>query len=348
MKDSDFRNDIEKHIVNICRFKPSGDVVHNIDDLKKGIIANCRIDENTVNEVMEGNTKAEEYFKVIQSPEDESLKSCPELSDFSKELRDIAIFESPQGYFLMTIAALVFLGEESRSETGPACFRQVLHFVLIQLTRRYVALQQGNNALTKKCFSVVIKILSSNPPINENELQAILKDEGESADDNESPSDLDFCSKIATRKFKNVKQRKQRKVLIYMLLALSQNCLCVELPSSISDNNDDEAVQIEHILPRNPHGGNGSSEDAWRQFTKEMREKYTYLLANMTLLTKKDNSELKNACWDCKKEVYKSSDFDMTKEVGKNCVWDCKQVEKRMESLKDAAIRIWPAYEGNV
>lgn len=72
-----------------------------------------------------------------------------------------------------------------------------------------------------------------------------------------------------------------------------------------------EKATLEHILPQTPAKGTN-----WlRDFSSDFRKEFTYRLGNMTLLTTKMNSAVKNHDFSKKQEQYKKTHLAMTHEL---------------------------------
>ncbi|GAA8057016.1 DUF262 domain-containing protein [Helicobacter pylori] len=82
----------------------------------------------------------------------------------------------------------------------------------------------------------------------------------------------------------------------------------------------DKNLHVEHILPQNPDPSSQWAKD----FSEEERERYTYSLANLTLLGGKKNTEASNLDFKEKKEIY----------MGKPVVLDNKETFKVMTCYK--------------
>ncbi len=69
---------------------------------------------------------------------------------------------------------------------------------------------------------------------------------------------------------------------------------------------------LEHIMPQKPATGTN-----WlTEFDEEFRQKYTYRLGNMTLLTHTKNSSLRNYGFEKKKVTYAKSVLPLTRDIG--------------------------------
>lgn len=88
---------------------------------------------------------------------------------------------------------------------------------------------------------------------------------------------------------------------------------------------------LEHIMPQNP-----AMDTNWiKDFSKSERTKWTYKLGNMTLLTKKINSKLKNADFELKKKLgYQDAIFPLTRDLAKVEKMDIAFFEKRQDNIQ--------------
>ncbi len=106
--------------------------------------------------------------------------------------------------------------------------------------------------------------------------------------------------------------------------------------TKISQNSDE--VNLEHILPKNPQ----KNSEWYKIFSKdEDRNKYTYLLGNLTLIQGKKNSEASNKDFKEKKEIYRNSSIIQNKEIAEKNVWQMKEIIDRTIELSKKIIEIW-------
>lgn len=69
---------------------------------------------------------------------------------------------------------------------------------------------------------------------------------------------------------------------------------------------------LEHIIPQQPN-----NDTNWTtNFSPTFRQKYTYKLGNMTLLTQRINSKARNSDFSKKKEIYNTMKLSMTSQLG--------------------------------
>lgn len=116
----------------------------------------------------------------------------------------------------------------------------------------------------------------------------------------------------------------------YVLYSLERAARSKELPA-YSD------ATIEHILPQ-------KLSDSWKKYLREhndssAHEIWLHTLGNLTLTAY--NSELGNATFDAKKEIYSQSNFYYTRALKDSPEWTSKQIQARAKKLVAIAIKIW-------
>ena len=102
----------------------------------------------------------------------------------------------------------------------------------------------------------------------------------------------------------------------------------VDESSIIIPNNKN--LTIEHILPQEPN-------TEW-ELDQEIQDKWRNSLANLTLLSRRKNSQAKNYSFAEKKKVYQDRDnvtsaFIMIREICKEDKWNIEALERRKEYL---------------
>lgn len=95
---------------------------------------------------------------------------------------------------------------------------------------------------------------------------------------------------------------------------------------------DFDKATLEHIFPQTPTGSTNWSDR--NIFPKAFTDEYTYKLGNMTLLTQKINSTIKNGDFKLKKQPeYKKTKLSLTVEVGNLETIDQKYIKDRNEKI---------------
>lgn len=94
---------------------------------------------------------------------------------------------------------------------------------------------------------------------------------------------------------------------------------------------DGKKVHVEHIYPQTPQDG-----ARW-----EAHGALVDRLGNLTLLSKRLNTSIKNAQFATKKESYTQSELRLTKELLTLDEWNPQKVEERQAWLAQKAVEIW-------
>lgn len=134
--------------------------------------------------------------------------------------------------------------------------------------------------------------------------------------------------------FVSTRQTKSR-ISRYLLLALERAERGEKEPELVPNENEDE-VNLEHILPRN------AKKAEWPSFTPEEVPVWAQRIGNHCLLKKSENAAIGNKPWKDKKPVLSSSSLKLTKLAGRRANWTSKEISSRQEKLADLAVKAWP------
>lgn len=107
-----------------------------------------------------------------------------------------------------------------------------------------------------------------------------------------------------------------------------------EAEPELVPSNEENAVNVEHVLPENPDG-------AWDIEPKTAEANYKRI-GNMVLLQAKKNHVLGNSPFTVKRPVLKTSAFALTAEVATPAKWGLKEIETRQKRLAKLAVQTWP------
>lgn len=99
--------------------------------------------------------------------------------------------------------------------------------------------------------------------------------------------------------------------------------------------NDDESINLEHILPENPGPG-------WGHVPQELAEAYYRRIGNMVLMQAKKNVKIGNGPFKEKKAVFKDSPYLLTKDVASEINWGPSHIVARQKRLAEIAVKTWP------
>ncbi|GJQ48550.1 hypothetical protein KsCSTR_28010 [Candidatus Kuenenia stuttgartiensis] len=143
------------------------------------------------------------------------------------------------------------------------------------------------------------------------------------------PSDSEFKERLLTITLS------KEKFARYYLRAIENQYKGNGNPECIV-NSDPNVVDLEHILPKKPKQGE------WPNFTSEEVDEYSNRLGNLTVMSKKDNSNQKNESFKKKKENYKKSEIKITNEIEKNFTeWNKDTIINRQAFLAEIAVKTW-------
>lgn len=194
--------------------------------------------------------------------------------------------------------------------------------VLISLTMR--AKICGNSGITPQFAGNVLARLDKEPTLNiETFWRVVTFGKGRYT----FPNDKDFQSALTTGQLYKARESTFCK---YVLYSLEKAAHPKELPSY-------SEATVEHILPQ-------KLNDAWKKYLKANNDSQTYeiwlhTLGNLTLTAY--NSELSNADFDSKKEIYSQSNYYYTRALKDFSEWTSKEIQARAKKLAASAIKIW-------
>lgn len=142
-------------------------------------------------------------------------------------------------------------------------------------------------------------------------------------------NDDEFKNRFALKQF-NTNNTSDKKLARYTLYKLE-----AQLSESNAYDYETDPGTIEHILPE-------SYPEAWQNdFTEEDFERNVFLIGNLTLLeASKNNKEAGGKSFEEKKEIYKTSQFALTKAIT-DPQWTPNNIKKRQEYLAKLATAIW-------
>ncbi|MEQ9438079.1 MAG: DUF262 domain-containing HNH endonuclease family protein [Cyclobacteriaceae bacterium] len=119
----------------------------------------------------------------------------------------------------------------------------------------------------------------------------------------------------------------------YYLMAL-ENCKKGKEKPELIPNADTSAVNLEHVLPKNP-------DPEWN-FDEETHHLLYNRIGNLAIISTKINSTIANSVFDKKKYHYLSSEFELTKEISHYEKWTPDEINERQNMLAQLAVKAWP------
>lgn len=116
----------------------------------------------------------------------------------------------------------------------------------------------------------------------------------------------------------------------------------IEIEKNYSKNNEKSVdknfdnVNLEHILPQTINKSNN-----WPQFNEDEHKTFYKRIGNLTLLKTKKNSDLKSDNFENKKNEYKKSEIQITKNLGDIQDWTPDAIKQRQTNFAEKALEIW-------
>jgi hypothetical protein len=125
------------------------------------------------------------------------------------------------------------------------------------------------------------------------------------------------------------------KVGRYHLLALERGERGEEEPELVP-NEDEEKVNLEHVLPRSPR------QNEWQAFPRAELKEWAGRLGNLVLIRKSENVRLGNREFAEKRTTVGASDLELTKMVAEYDDWTPESIVERQRKLAALAVEVWP------
>lgn len=141
------------------------------------------------------------------------------------------------------------------------------------------------------------------------------------------PSDAGFTDAMQSAKVSNA--RFARYLLRSLELASSADSEPYFIP------NDDEVINLEHVLPKRLDGN-------WDDWSEDDRRGNVSRLGNQALMRASDNSHLKSSAFADKKPSFAKSPYSLTSQIAEEAEWLPAQVHERQARLAELAPKAWP------
>ena len=142
------------------------------------------------------------------------------------------------------------------------------------------------------------------------------------------PNDQQFKDSFLNKEMKTTNAR-NKKIVRYILFE-------IEKQSSGNDFDvESSRYSLEHILPEHP-------SESWNYIEETIQEHYIYRLGNMSILEANLNREAGNDNYISKKDVYKKSVINITKDIAEQYdEWDERRITERQQKFAKIATSIW-------
>ena len=141
------------------------------------------------------------------------------------------------------------------------------------------------------------------------------------------PSDKEFETS-----FESVKVPRAYLARYYLRVLEREQCGEAQ-PEFVPNDNEDE-INLEHILPQTPSA-------AWKM-KEEVARAYYQRLGNLALMKARPNTQAANKGFSAKKTYYKKSKLHWTNSLATRTSWNEREIEKRQKELAGLAAAAWP------
>lgn len=142
------------------------------------------------------------------------------------------------------------------------------------------------------------------------------------------PDDRQFKTAFAEKELRTTNTR-NRKVVRYILFQIERQL------SGQDFDFESATYNLEHVLPESP-------SEVWSYIEEAQQDRLIYRLGNMTPLEAKENRQLGNGEYDKKREIYATSDFQITRAIAEHYdEWSENKIQARQTRLAEVASSIW-------
>lgn len=197
--------------------------------------------------------------------------------------------------------------------------KKALKLIVSWLVRNLITGSLGGGTLEKEYANKAKKVFNEEIK-NAKELREDLK--------KLIPDDAEFKEKFIAATVSTEKYAR------YYLRAIENQKKGITSPELIV-NSDPDVVNLEHILPKNPHKN-------WSNFNEDQVVSLNKRIGNLTLMQNKLNSEQGNEPFSKKKIYFVNSDLWITKMIADNYNgWTPDNIRDRQEQLANIAVQTW-------
>jgi len=124
------------------------------------------------------------------------------------------------------------------------------------------------------------------------------------------------------------------KLARYYLDTLERQLAGEDAPELVP-NDDSLAVNLEHVVPKNP-------KDRWGKISIDEAMTLTSRLGNQALMLRTDNEDAGNEDFSAKKEFYERSAFKFTEQIAEYDEWNADTINDRQNKMAETAVKCWP------
>jgi len=262
---------------------------------------------STSPEVIELLDRLDENSKLYNALSNPSDSFWGGHREIKKRIKELSLFKEKQAYPIL-ISAYNNLDNED--------FSKVLRFISV-ITFRYTIILKLYTNLKEDIYNKAAIAINENPKISLSQIAQLLKPL--------YPIDKDFKNNFLS---KSIPTKRRTKLVRYILFKIENHL------NNSNHDFEENAGTIEHILPEN------GNEHYLQDFPQAIHDSIVYRLGNYTILEESKNRDCSALPFNEKKEIYKTSEYEMTKGIS-NPNWTPNSIDNRQDWLATQATTVW-------
>ncbi|MGX6443558.1 DUF262 domain-containing protein [Neobacillus sp. K501] len=267
----------------------------------------------SVEKFLDNLKRASKYYLEIKKPELKNHSDKNSLKYYKKISEDLHLFKSKQH---IPIILSLFMKNYPLEEIN-----QILKLVLgINIRNFFISQRKANTVeitftdLSRKIYKDEISIEELKQQLNKIKI-----------------SDKELLGALSNREFSSGPDERNVKYILRSIYEYENN-------SETIISNDNQKVNLEHILPVTPR-----TNSQWLNMfpNEEERKRYTANIGNMTIILGNINSSASNKDFSEKKDLYMNSTIIQNKNIASLEKWTKNEIEERQEKLGALITKIW-------
>lgn len=286
--------------------------------LERVVTTNSIYDE-FVNKYLKENDIEDEYEKIK-----EILTEMLEYKNIFLDLKNNKLYPNDSILPYFEIEAYYPFLMKLKYNDSPIFTKIIKIIESFYIRREVYGLSHG---ITKNIFASACKDVSIDEHILNN-FKAFLKSK-----DNKQrfPTDEEFKDVLLTKNLYEDSKTKTRAILYILEKSINKD---LEI--------DFGEISVEHILPQGTDAKYNNLLDCWKGNISNFEyDKQLHTLGNLTLLIDSDNSSIKDACFENKKEVYVESNFQLNEYLLDIDEWNSESIKSHGNYLVSLALDRW-------
>lgn len=281
-----------------------------------------------------GTTRERDLYEAIRK----QVRNKTQAVELAKSLAKAAVFyaslsnpasDTWDDYDAAVRESVEVLDQLGVSQLRPLLIAVFTHFTAAEVTKalpmmvgwtvRFLICGSGGSGTLETAYAERAKEVSAGTVKTAAQLYAAMKDT--------VPDDKTFEARFASATVSNPSLAKYYLRVIERQKQAKEDELIV---------NPSDTVNLEHVLPKTPGPD-------WSHIPPADQKALLKRIGNLTLLHSKRNARIGNASFDKKKEVFKESAVQITKDICTYPTWDEAAISARQLELAKVAVKAWRA-----